>query len=478
MKLWQKIFLITLAFVMTAVSATAVFVAQSYFSVAVEQERASAEAQHEYYSTNIRNKISYERLRSGEFLLSSDEIYSVVTEFLSSYSDSKIGIAVYDELSEISSDNSDVISSAPELLKRVRTSEESCSQIKDFGNKTYLLIGSPLSLEGQSYYVFTADDITHIYTERERMLGYVRVLSLIFAVASAVILLIVVYRLLRPLTEVNSSIRTIAGGDYSARVDERGGREFRELASNVNIMAAAIETNVENLQNIADSRKRFIDNLAHEMKTPLTSIVCLADVLRIKKDISEDELREYSGIIVDEAKRLKGLSGKLLELTVAGNAELELRELNVTDLLTEVENSVRPIAKKRNIKLSFSPVNTVILADRDLFVSLLYNLIDNAIKASDAGQEIEIDCSLGGNSLAISVKDCGVGMSEDEIKKITEPFYMVDKSRSRREGGAGLGLSLCVEIAKRHGARLDIESEPGAGTTVSVIIPTGGGSDE
>ena len=478
MKLWQKIFIITLAFVMIAVSATAVFLAQGYFSSAIRQERVSAEAQHEYYAANITNKISYERIKSNELVLSDSEIKSAITDMLSSYSGFETGIAVYNESSEIDSIRSDVLKAVPNLIKKVKNNDDEYSVITDFKEKTYLIIGSQITLEGQSYYIFTTTDITLVYTNHETAMNYIKIFSIVFAVVTAMILLVVVYRLLQPLTRVNSLIKQIADGDYEVRVYEKGGSEFKELASNVNIMAEAIESNVQDLRNIADSRKRFIDNLAHEMKTPLTSIICFADVLRIKRDITDNELRDYSGIIVEEAKRLKGLSGKLLELTVAGNAELEIRDINISELLDEIENSVKPIIKKRGMRLVITPVNALVRVDRDLFISLLYNLIDNAVKASDDGQKSEIKCALNSNKLIISVIDNGVGMSEDDIRKITEPFYMVDKSRSRKAGGAGLGLSLCAEIVRQHNAKLQIDSALGTGTTVSVIMPTGGSSDE
>lgn len=478
MKLWQKIFIIALAFVMIAVSATAVFLAQSYFSSAIRQERAGAEAQHEYYAANITNKISYERIKSNEFVFSDSEIKSAVTDMLSSYSGSDTGIAVYDEVAEVDSIRSDVLKAVPNFINKVKSSGREYSVITDFENKTYLIIGSKITLEGQSYYIFTSTDITLVYINHETALNYIKFLSIVFAVVTALILLAVVYKLLQPLTKVNISIKQIAEGDYEARVYEKGGSEFKELASNVNIMAEAIESNVDDLRNIADSRKRFIDNLAHEMKTPLTSIICFADVLRIKKDITDCELRDYSGIIVEEAKRLKGLSGKLLELTVAGNAKLEFKEVNISELLEEIDNSVKPIIEKRGMRLNVMPINATVLVDKDLFMSLLYNLIDNAVKASDDGQKIEIKCTLNRDKLTISVTDNGVGMSEDDVKKITEPFYMVDKSRSRKAGGAGLGLSLCAEIVRKHNAKLEIDSAIGIGTTVSVIMPTGGRNDE
>ena len=113
----------------------------------------------------------------------------------------------------------------------------------------------------------------------------------------------------------------------------------------------------------------------------------------------------------------------------------------------------------------------ILWIDRPLFASLLYNLVDNASKASHEGQAIIMTCRRAEEGVRLSVTDHGIGMSKEDIEKVTEPFYMVDKSRSRKAGGAGLGLALCVEIAHRHGAELLIDSQPGEGTTVTVLFP-------
>ncbi|MEG1887152.1 MAG: HAMP domain-containing sensor histidine kinase, partial [Oscillospiraceae bacterium] len=236
--------------------------------------------------------------------------------------------------------------------------------------------------------------------------------------------------------------------------------------------AESIENNVDKIQRIADNRKQFIDNMSHEMKTPLTSIMCLADVLRIKRSVNEKERREYAGIIVEEAKRLKGLSEKLLELSIADNAQLEFEEANIKDILGEIYLAYSPVLQKRNMIMVISEIDAFIRIDKELFKSMLFNLIDNAQKASEDGQAIRIKCAIVDDDLVISISDEGIGMSKLEIKKITEPFYMVDKSRSRKSGGAGLGLSLCISIAKCHNANLSIKSIIGKGTTVFLRIPT------
>ena len=474
MKLWQKIFLITLAFVMIAVGVTTVIVAQNYFEMTLDIEKQGATARHEYVTSVISNRVTLEGLSSNELVVSQDNLRMLLRSIVTAQTDEAHGIAVYDEKGEIALSQIDSLNTLTDFKDKVESDDSSYSVIADYLGTKQLVIGSSCEMSGQKIYLYTSTDISRIYQTRDRVFIYVRIIGAVSAVAAATALLLLVYQMLNPLSKINKSIHRIAKGAYSERVPEKGGYEFKELSANINHMAEAIEENVGQLQEIADSRKRFIDNLAHEMKTPLTSIICLSDVMHIKKNLTEEERIEYSGIIIEEAKRLRNLSGKIMELTVAENAELDFQYISLSEILSTIQTAVQPVFERSNMTLTVEPVDCMIRCDCELFTSLLLNLIDNARKASKEGDPVEVKCNLKKNKLNISVTDHGIGMSEEELKHISEPFYMVDKSRSRQAGGAGLGLSLCAEIAKRHQAVLKYDSTLGEGTVVTLTMPTGG----
>lgn len=474
MKLWQKIFLITLAFVMIAVGITTVIVAQNYFEMTLDIEKQGATAHHEFVTSVISNRVTLEGLSSNELVIAEDDLRTLIRNIVTAQSDEAHGIAVYDEKDEIAFSQISSLSMIKGFRNKVENGDSAYSVIVDHSGAKQLVIGSSCEWSGRKFYLYTSTDIDRIFKMREQVFSYVRIIGAISAIVTATVLLLLVYKMLNPLSKINRSIHRIAKGAYNERVPEKGGYEFREISANINQMAGAIEENVDQLQEIADSRKRFIDNLAHEMKTPLTSIICLSDIMQIKKNLTEEERIEYSGIIVDEAKRLRNLSGKILELTVAGNAELDYQNLQLTDILSSVYATTQPVFERSNMTLIVEPVECVIRCDRELFTSLLLNLIENARKASAEGDTVEVICKLNNGKLSISVIDHGIGMSEEELKHISEPFYMADKSRSRQAGGAGLGLSLCAEIAKRHQAKLKYNSTLGEGTVVTLTMPTGG----
>ncbi len=470
MKLWQKIFMMSLVFVLGAVETTAFIVLSHAFSVTVGRERERCVTEHNYLAATIANRVVYSRIIGDKVLLPEEEIEEIIHDILDGNSSAADGAAVYRKSGPIHTYRIDELEEMDDFRAQAESSEKCLTVIVGEGEQTRLYVASGLTLEGAEYQLYTVTSMGDIYADYDEQLLFVRNLAMILATVISAVLVAIQFSLLEPLNRVNDGLREIAGGNYSLRIKERGGAEFRELASNINRMSRSVGDNVERISQIAESRKRFIDNLAHEMKTPLTSIMGFGDIMRIKREMSEKQRREYSEIIVEEAMRLRTLSGKLLELATGEGAEMEMVSVNLRELFREVHLTVAPILSRRQMTMEMACAHVAVNCDRELFKSLLYNLIDNSIKASKDGSRILLKAVNKGARARISVTDFGIGMSRDQIKRVTEPFYMVDKSRSRKAGGAGLGLSLCVEVAKRHGAALEIESEPGKGTTVFVYI--------
>ncbi len=295
----------------------------------------------------------------------------------------------------------------------------------------------------------------------------------LFSVFGAVILMSLVYIFLHPLKTVRQSVHSIAGGNYEIRLPIQGHTELAELSADVNEMAREIQRNMQQLSEIAESRKTFIGNMAHEMKTPLTSILGFADILSIKPDLPENERREYSEIIVKEATRLRNLSGKLMELVQIQNGMIEFRLINLKDLLEESISAQEVMMKEKCISVTAKLDNALVYGDYDLLQSLVFNILDNSRKASEQGGEIKISLESEEKKVILSIRDFGRGMDQKETEKVKEPFYMVDKSRSRKAGGAGLGLALCAQIMELHHGVFNIKSEPGKGCLVTLKFERG-----
>ena len=469
MRLWHKIFIIVLLFVTLSVEITSIFVSQSNFSGMIETEEKNATTAHTSFASGIVNRTMYERINAGEILLSQEELTDIIREI------SREAGTAYGEIIVVGSANELVYPTSTDVSGDILTMEVEdgvCkSLITDINGETCLITVSNVELEKLEYKLFTIRDISTTYQMHSNQMRTILFISLGLALFAAILLSgsIFVFTVV-PLNKVNTGLVSIATGDYGVRLEEKGSVEFKLLARNVNRMASAVQMNVERLDTIATSRKHFVDSFAHEMKTPLTSIIGFADILRSRRNVTDQQRMDYSNIIIEEATRMKSLSGKLLEMATTDTANIDLEDVFVPELLMEVYNSTVPLVAKKHITLRIASKRVWIRADRELFKSLLYNLIDNACKASEENSELRMVCVTEGDRALISVADDGVGMAREDLIRVTEPFYMVDKSRSRRAGGAGLGLSLCSEICKRHNAQFTIDSILGEGTMVTVNI--------
>lgn len=469
MKLWQRIFLVSLAVVLVATGSTAVAVLSGYFSSTVGREEENAVRLHCYLSSAMAGSVLWQRISDGVPRLPPERVDEILEQRFE-WQDGFSLVYLVDESGKTRGMDAPEAPD-PDLWERLQEIDSCITVIRKSGSAAFLTVGSRMNVEGRTFFLFTETDISEVYRQYRDETVRGLVMAILFAVGIALLLLLLCYFLLRPLSRVNDALGTVAGGDYKRRLSEKGSPEIAELSRNVNRMASAIEEQTDRLQATADSRKRFADSMAHEMKTPLTSILCMADLLRIKKEVPEEERREYAGVIVDEANRMKALSSKLLTLASADGAALDRRPIPVSELVNEVAATMTPILARKNIRLETAGEDGTVLADRSLFETLLINLIDNAAKASEPGQKVMVVHTVRENTLLLAVADEGRGMDEETLRHATEPFYMADKARSRKEGGAGLGLFLCAEVAKLHDATLRIESEPGKGTTVFLEMP-------
>ena len=232
---------------------------------------------------------------------------------------------------------------------------------------------------------------------------------------------------------------------------------------------AELEKNLEDLRYLAERREDFIASFAHELKTPLTAIIGYADMLR-SKQMSPKAQFNAAGYIFSEGKRLESLSLKLLDIIVAGKQNFDMKPMDAEYFLKGVAAVSMPSLENAGITLDMHFGRGTILVEPDLFKTLVINLIDNARKASSSGDTIELFGIAEEKGYALYVRDHGRGMKAEDILKITEPFYMIDKSRSRAMNGAGLGVTLCQKIAELHSSTLEYESEPGQGTTVRILL--------
>lgn len=334
----------------------------------------------------------------------------------------------------------------------------------------YISVSSCTILMDQKLNIINERDITSIYTMMKQQSDYYKLLLIIVLVVCSVFMYILSSLLTKPLEKLQQVSKSFGQGNYDARISIKSKDEVGKLADTYNSMADSVEEHMDELQNMVTRQEQFVADFTHELKTPMTSIIGYADTLRSRELTREQQVMAAS-YIFSEGQRLEAMSMKLFEFIYTKQHSITPSKLNVKKLMEEVRLSTEPSLKSKDIALVTEAANCYINGDLDLLKSAFINLVDNGRKASSEGSKIEFTCVQSDNQVTLTVKDFGVGIPKEHLDKICDAFYMVDKSRSRREGGAGIGLSLAALIFDAHQATMKVESTVGQGTEFSISFP-------
>lgn len=324
------------------------------------------------------------------------------------------------------------------------------------------------------WYIVNRYSLNGAIEEREQNFRIYRIILIMSSVVMSVILYVFARYVTGPVERLTRMSKRISDGDYSARINtsykKMKSKEVKSLGEALNKLAENTEEHIDKLNDMLEKRENFMADFTHEIKTPLTSIIGYGDILRTY-DVSPEKRREYGEYIYREGKRLERLSLNLLQLIVMGKQELELCETNTVEIMGRIKGATRFLGEKYGVYIDFSTEEAFIMTEQSLFTTAIMNFIDNACKASERGKTVKVKCEKCDDMYRVSVSDEGRGIPASQVNKIMEPFYMVDKSRARKQGGAGIGLAICNQVAKLHGGYIDVTSREGKGTTISMYIP-------
>lgn len=358
-------------------------------------------------------------------------------------------------------------------------------QFTVINGRTYLLTAGVVKHGQTGIYLVTGADVQRVSEQQEQIVGKFGAVYSVTMVVGAILIFGLSNVLTKPVKELTEATRKIADGNYKERVADKGVDEVGQLARNFNRMAHAVEEKIQELSDSAKQKEDFVANFAHELKTPLTSVIGYADRI-YRKELPREAQKQAAWHIWNEGMRLEALSLKLMDLASLDHGTFTREEVQADILLGELAADLDYMMEKHGVSFVCSAQEAYIAVEYDLFKTLMLNLADNAVKAGAKHIEMwgRVECEKpGGSSQAepadgqdtqayyrILLCDDGSGIPEEEIRRITEAFYMVDKSRSRKQHGAGLGLALAEKIAQIHESTLVFESDGCSGTTVSISL--------
>ncbi len=304
--------------------------------------------------------------------------------------------------------------------------------------------------------VFLQSVVSNFLLSASLMLLFASVLTMVFT-----------NRLTAPLQELIKAAQKFGGGDLTTRVEVKGDDEVAQLATNFNLMAA-------NLQEIDNSRSQFTGNIAHELRTPMTSIKGFVDGM-IDGTIPQDQQQRYLKIVSQETGRLARLVQNMLDIS-----KLESGEYKVHSRLYPIEETLMGAALSAEQRITAGEIEveglsvdkTLVYADPDLVHQVVYNLIDNAIKFTPKGGVISFSVLSLGPDIEVSITNTGEGISEEALPFVFERFYKEDASRGLNAKGSGLGLHICKVLITLSGGQIRVESKQGEWCKFTFTLPS------
>jgi len=418
----------------------------------VEMLKERSAREYQTISASIARDLAAMLDRSKDASLQSTSVNSLANAYTRFYSEHYI---------EISLSNLQPSESSSTHLEITLTEQE---------EQHFIYISSLLPSPFQDYKLDAYFDITDNLASMKNIQQMLLIIFIIFSAISAVALHLILTKIFKPLGIVAAASRKIAGGEYSERILIKGKHDLSNVAEDFNTMADEIEKQIKVLEDEAIGKQQFVDNFAHEIRTPLTSIYGYGEYMQ-KAHLKEEELVEVTQYIMDEAEHMKKIANSLLELATLRNFTPKKIKISIPQLFEDICQTLKKTLNEQKIVLVCHTNLECLEAQEDLLKSLLLNLCFNAIKACSKGEGmIRLEAIKEEGQIILSVSDNGCGIPKESIEKVTEPFYRVDKARSREKGGVGIGLTLCRQIAQVSDAKMVIESEEGVGTKVKVIF--------
>ena len=278
--------------------------------------------------------------------------------------------------------------------------------------------------------------------------------------------------LTRKIGQLLTAIRQVREGAYSHRAEIPGRDEIAQIGQEFNSLT-------DRLQTTENARRRFVSDASHELKTPLAAIRLLTDSILQTDNIDPETTREFVADIGAEAERLSRITEDLLRLTRLDNGVLDPPvAVDVPPVLAQTMRMMSLVAQEKGVELTYSAAgDCTVLGTRDEIYQVIYNLSDNAVKYSPAGSTVQVSLRGTAEGVELTVADNGAGIPEEDLPRIFERFYRVDKARSRAAGGTGLGLSIVSDTVNRRGGTVEAANRPGGGAVFTVRWPRMKGGD-
>lgn len=332
--------------------------------------------------------------------------------------------------------------------------------------------------EASDYIVYIKDNKQTVQNLNSELFRIILEALVVGLVISLLLSMILAKTMVTPIQSLTRAAERVASGDFSRKPKNDAKDEIGVLTRTFNDMAEQLETTLDNLRRSERMRREFVANVSHELRTPITSVRSYAETLEDSEGLSRDTEKEFLRVIVNESDRMKNIVQDLLTLSRfdAGSFEFKFERFSFESSVREVYSAMLLEAQNHHHEFSieFKTEMPTIIGDPSRVEQVLINMISNAIKYTQDSGRIRITAGADEETVWVSVRDNGVGIPKEDVDRVFERFYRVDKARSRESGGTGLGLSIAQEIVRRHSGKIELQSRQGIGTVITMTLPIDG----
>lgn len=327
-----------------------------------------------------------------------------------------------------------------------------------------------------------ANDYTPLFNKTKLFINKTLIFSVMIFAVSMIIAYIISKQITSPIKNLANKTKEVTDGNFDVKIDISSSDELGMLASDFNNMIETINTQIktiendrDNLRELSEKQKKFFDNVTHELKTPMTTIIGYSEIIKDNQFTDEEFFNKGINRIISESNRLNRMIVQLLDISKNSNKnfDYELKKIDLSKIIISMCEDMTHKAKKYNMSIKINVgKNIKIIANEDKIKEIIINLLDNAIKYGKVNSDIFVNAYIEGKFANISVIDSGEGIEEKELENILSPFYRVSKSETRELGSTGLGLAIVKSIVDSYNGKIDIKSEVNKGTEVSIKLPT------
>lgn len=346
----------------------------------------------------------------------------------------------------------------------------------------YMDVALPISGDSGSdgYIIYIQDNKTSVQQLNSQLVHIILEALLVGLVIAVLFGLLLAKTLVTPIQRLTRAAERMAKGDFTNKPENSSADELGAFTRTFNDMAGQLEQSIDDMRRSEQTRREFVANVSHELRTPITSVRSYAETLVEAEDLDPETRKQFLGVILRESDRMAQIVQDLLTLSNfdAGRSGCVFDWFSFAQSVEDVYNAVRMEAqKKHEFCLEIQSGLPQIRGDRARIEQVLLNMVSNALKYTPEGGRVEVTAGAGDGTVWCAVRDNGIGIPKEDVSRVFERFYRVDKARSRQSGGTGLGLSISQEIVHQHAGELQLESQLGEGTVITMTLPVGGPKD-